>query len=141
MALEDLFNQAPCSKFFSGAVLIEVQRRLRELFDVFIGKNKHYCPIGRFAHTSKQDPFLYRDEAVERKWKVTRTGLQDWTLAFAYWSRGKLNQESDGTGTKVLLETVKIKPGALVYLNSHNFDSWIKSRYVPLPSHNLDYHI
>ena len=128
VALEDIFNHAPCSKYFTGAVLIDIQRRLRELFDVFNGTNKHYRPAGRFTHISKADPFLHRDEAVEMKWNVTRAGCQDWSLAFSYWSRGKLNQDTDGTGTKILLETVKIKPGALVYLNSGNFDSWIKSR-------------
>ena len=128
VALEDIFNHAPCSKFFSGEVLLEVQGRLRELFDVFVGNNKAYRPVAAYTHICKPDPFVHRDESVELQWKVSRPGHQDWNLVFAYWSRGKLNKESDGLGSKILLETVKVKPGALVYLNQDGFDSWIKSR-------------
>lgn len=138
-ALKAIFNDAPSQKYFYGEQLLEVQERLLLLFDIFNGDKVQPVPEEGFIGYRKSPPDIpiHRDERVEVMWTISRVGLPDWQVAWNYFSRARLKKQNPNEMEEenLVLESTRVKPGTIVYLNNpedvsdlNAIDQWFFSR-------------
>jgi hypothetical protein len=118
--------------FFEGPDLLVANDALDELVEAF---NK-VVPDGK-------DPKLpvHCDSILETKWVLKRRDLPDWTIIWSIAARAKCRAMSredakDTIGPPAVYESVRIKPGTIVYikqdynntLKTQAYETFLKAR-------------
>lgn len=139
-ALKMSFNCAPCSKFFSGSALLQVQSLLQRLYQIFEdGDNvsfddedfKKFATFSRYSSFPEHNksafksemgrcPIYHQDEHLEMTWVIKRPNYGDWTIVWTYLSRARLPKNAKIVqDNPIVLESTRISVGTVVRIK-HN---------------------
>ena len=132
-----LFNCAPCTKYFSGEVLLRVHTALREFYELCESKDpaaltmEHmkkfhsFSKYSSFTELNKSElkytetPIYHQDEHLELIWRIKRPNMGDMDIIWTYFSRARLPKKPALVADNpVVLESTRIKSKTVVRLKN-----------------------